>query len=438
MNRTAANSNRITSALKISAKVVATVIFILVGFAFVAIAGAINYKASASQGEFWAYAAIATTVLTAALIEVSTLLFTRRNYIAGAMAIVLALPFFAQNWFTASGNVASADKSMEDARTVHDRTVTSLADRRADAVERRNKAKADANGETEESALAKIEKVKVDRSSLWNTSGNCNPTYTSTRAEIKFCGDIDALKAEAAAAKAYAKAVAEIAEIDGKSWNTGTIAAQSTSAGAGATIKVFAAQLGHEMTDAQGERLFEYQRGGGLELAAAIGPSVASLLAWLLFWSKDGKQAEAPKRRASAPISEPKPKMRARLASLLCKIKTGRKKAEIIAFPAGSAREFYRRYLEPSNDPEARIPAGAIQGSYAADCERYGMDKRSKTFSQELQKLGVRHVKVGSRPYYYGVKWRDVPLPAVVHQGPHMVVDNTRNTVSRAPAAALI
>ena len=173
-------------------------------------------------------------------------------------------------------------------------------------------------------------------------------------------------------------------------------------------------------------------------MAAAIGPSVASLLAWLLFWSKDGKPAEAPKRRASAPISEPKPKMRARLASIVSRITTKPKEAEIIAFPAGSAREFYRRYLEPSNDPEARIPAGAIQGRHAADCERYGLDKRSKTFSQELQKLGVRRVKVGSRPYYYGVKWRDVPLPAVAQKGPHVVVDNTRSTVSRAPAAALI
>jgi hypothetical protein len=434
----AAKSNRVIAALKTGAKVAATVIFLLVGFAFVGIAGAINYHASAGQGEFWAYAAIGTTALTSALIEAALLLFTRRNYVAGVLALVLAVPFFSQNWFTASGNVASADKQTEDARTAHDRTVTSLTDRRKDAVERRDEAKKAAAGETEGSALSKIERIKADHPSSWNHSNGCDTAQIHLPITKQVCGEIAALKAKAEAAKVYVKAVADIADIDAKSWNTGDVAAQSTSRGAGATIKVFAAQLGHDMTDEQGERFFEYQRGGGLELAAAIGPSVASLLAWLLFWSKEDKPAEAPKRRASAPISEPKPKMRARLASIVSRITAGRKEAEIIAFPAGSAREFYRRYLEPIDDPKARISAGAMQSRYAADCQSYGVAARSKTFSQELQALGVRHVKISGRPYYYGVKWRDVPLPAVAHQGPRMVVDNTRNTVSPAASAALI
>ena len=174
MSRTAANSNRVIATLKTGAKVVATVIFLLVGFAFVGIAGAINYHASASQGEFWAYAAIGTTILTAALIEASTLLFTRRNYLAGVLAIVLALPFFAQNWFTASGNVASADKQAEDARTAHDRAVASLTDRREDTVKRRDKAEKAADGETEESALSKIERIKAVHPSSWNYSNGCD------------------------------------------------------------------------------------------------------------------------------------------------------------------------------------------------------------------------------------------------------------------------
>ncbi len=431
----AAKSNRVIAALKISAKVVATVIFHLVGFAFVAIAGAINCKASAGQGEFWAYAAIATTILTAALLVVSTLLFTRRMYAAGILMIVLALPFFAQNWETASGNVASADKSIADARAAHETTAGNLQDRRKDAVERRDKAKADAKGETEASALAKIEKAKVDRSSLWNMSGNCNPAYTDTRAEIKFCGALSELKAEAEAAKAYAKAVADIEGIDAQASNTGTITAQSTSAGAGATIKVFAAQLGHEMTAEQGERFFEYQRGGGLELAAAIGPSVASLLAWLLFWSKDGKSAEAPKRRASALISEPKPKIRARFASLLSRITSRRKKAEIIAFPLGSGREFHRRYIEQSDNPKDRIKGGDMQKRYADDCAAHGVPRQDKkALSQELRSCGVGYVKDPGRTYYYGVKWRDVPLPAAAQtharQAPRLAVDNTAQAMA--------
>jgi hypothetical protein len=78
-----------------------------------------------------------------------------------------------------------------------------------------------------------------------------------------------------------------------------------------------------------------------------------------------------------------------------------------------------------------------MQSRYAADCESYGVDKRSKTFSQELQALGVRHVKISGRPYYYGVKWRDVPLPAAAQKGLRVVVDNTWKKVAPAPAAAL-
>ena len=135
----------------------ATVIFHLTGFAFVGIAGAINYKSSASQGEVWAYAAIGTTILTAALVEASTLLFMRRMYPAGMLVIVLAMPFFAQNWETASGNVASADKQVEDARNAHQTTANNLKDRRPDALKRRDAAETVAKGETEESALSKIE-----------------------------------------------------------------------------------------------------------------------------------------------------------------------------------------------------------------------------------------------------------------------------------------
>lgn len=213
---------------------------------------------------------------------------------------------------------------------------------------------------------------------------------------------------------------------------------QSTGEGASENLVAFATMTGHALGNGNAEKIFEWWRGGCLELMGAMSPGLMSPFAWLLFGEGEGKAAEAPKRRASAPMSEPKPKGRARLASFVSRITSGRKEAEIVAFPAGSGREFYRRYLEPSDDPEARILAGAIQSRYAADCERHGVDKRSKTFSQELQALGVRHVKVGSRPYYYGVRWRDVPLPAAAHQGPRMVVDNSRNKVSREPAAALL
>ena len=195
------------------------------------------------------------------------------------------------------------------------------------------------------------------------------------------------------------------------------------------------------MTDEQGERFFEYQRGGGLELAAAIGPSVASLLAWLLFWSKDDKPAEAPKPRASVLVSVSVSAERPlrRLASFLSGIIATRAKAEpVVSYPIGSAREFRRRYFEDTGNLKDKIPAGAVQKRYTEDCARHGVERSdAKVFSQGLQALVQYGKTAGGRPYYYGVKWRDVPLPAAVHSGPRVVVDNTRSTVSPA-AAALI
>lgn len=305
---------------------------------------------------------------------------------------------------------------------LNDLSVTSLSDRRKDAVDRRNAAKAEAGGETEQSALNKIDRIKF----------GCrkNTRYV--------CDEIAALKVKAAAAKAYARSVEEIADIDAKS-SQGTIAAQSTSAGAGATVVAFAAQLGHKMNDEDGAKAFEWGRGGGLELAAAIGPSVAWLLAWLLFWAEDDKAAEAPKPRASVSVSVSEKKPLQRLASFLSGIIATPAKAEpVVSYPIGSAREFDRRFLEESDNPKDKIAAGAIQKRYAEDCACHGVEPLDpKVFSQSLQAI-VRYGKTaGGRPYYHGVKWRDVPLPAAAHQGPRVVVDNTRSTVSPA-AAALI
>jgi hypothetical protein len=79
-----------------------------------------------------------------------------------------------------------------------------------------------------------------------------------------------------------------------------------------------------------------------------------------------------------------------------------------------------------------------VQKRYADECARLHVDRmKEKAFSQDLQKL-VQYGKVGSRPYYYGVRWRDVPLPAATPkaaQGPRVVIDNTVSP-SVSPAAA--
>jgi hypothetical protein len=426
----AAKSNPIIAALKTGAKVVGTTGFLSVGFAFVGIGGAINYYASASQGGLWPWAAIGSTVLTAALLKAALLLFMRRRYIGCFLAVALAVPFFAQNWVTASGNVASVDKQTEDARADHKTDAGNREDRRKDAVDRRDEAKKAAAGETEGSTLDKIEQIKAKRPA----ARNCDNAPTR-----QACADIAALKVKSKAAKAYEKAVAEIAGIDAESRGAGVTAAQSTSVGAGATIKALSIQLGYDMTDKEGERFFEHQRGGCLELAAAIAPAVAWLLAWLLFWAEDDKEAEAPKPRASVSVSPKKrllPRL-PRLASFLSGIIATPAKAEpVVSFPIGSGREFDRRYFEETGNPKDKIPAGAIQKRYAEDCARHGVEARGeKALSQELQEFRQYGKTKGGRPYYYGIKWRAVPLPLAIQQGPRVVVDNTLGTVSAAAAA---
>ena len=160
----------------------------------------------------------------------------------------------------------------------------------------------------------------------------------------------------------------------------------------------------------------------------------------------EDKPAEAmPKQRASAlrprasvaPASEPKPKKRVRLASLVSKITAKpkeAKEAEIITFPAGSAHEFKRRFLEDSDDPEAVIETSDIQKRYKEDCARHGVvDDRlnPKALTQSLKRAGVPYSRTaGGKGCFHGVKWRDVPLPAAVPQGPRVVVDNTLNASS--------
>ena len=209
---------------------------------------------------------------------------------------------------------------------------------------------------------------------------------------------------------------------------------QSTGEGASENLSMFAAMAGHDLGKGNAAKIFEWWRGGCLELIGAMSPGLMNLFAWLLLGAGENKPAEAPKRRASLPVSAPK--TRARLASIWSLVARPKQEAEIIAFPAGSAREFYRRFLEPSDDPKSKLRAGDIQRRYAEDCARHGVEPlEAKAFSQALQSLAQYGKTAGGRPYYHGVKWRDVPLPAVMPRGPRVVVDNTLDTVSGAAAA---
>jgi hypothetical protein len=60
-----------------------------------------------------------------------------------------------------------------------------------------------------------------------------------------------------------------------------------------------------------------------------------------------------------------------------------------------------------------------------------------KVFSRELQTLMMYGKTKGGRPYYYGVKFRDMPLPIAAHtpatparQEPRLAVDNTAHAMA--------
>jgi hypothetical protein len=209
---------------------------------------------------------------------------------------------------------------------------------------------------------------------------------------------------------------------------------------------------GRDLKKDDAAKIFEWWRGGCLELMGAMSPGLMNLFAWLLFGAGEDKPAEAtPKQRASASkprasVSKPKPEPKAvadggtiipfpplaRLASLMSGIIATPAKAETaVSYPPGSAPDFYQRHLEASDDPKAKIDAGAIKRRYRADCERTGVEPMDpKAFSQALQKFVEYRRLAGGKTYFYGVKWRDVPLLAEMPKGPRVVVDNTLNASS--------
>ncbi len=381
----------------------------LVGFVPVYFAAKINFESAASQGEAWAQFAVASTVLTAILVETAILLFLRRMFLPGIAALVLVLPFFAMNTLTASGNVGSADKHAKELRAAHTKTEDTLSDRRADAVKRRDAAMEAAAGETEQSALDKIERLKTEHPSSWNHSGGCDPAHITLQITKQDCGDIAALKAKAAAALAYEKARTDIEAIDAKSWNTGAIAVQSTGESAAANLVGFAEKLGYNLSPEDGEKVFEWGRGGGLELAAAIGPGVMNLFAWLLLGgaseaearriaekarkAREAEEAEARRRETEARFAAEFEAKAAAEAEEKARAERAAKRAEAKTRETGDP-ETVKAWLNSSRtvlSPGHVLPLPVAYESYAADCRAHGETpvSRGKRFAEELRKLGI-------------------------------------------------
>ena len=401
----------------------------LVGFAPVYFAAKINVAAAASQGPEWSQFAVVSTIGTAILVELAVMLFLRRMIFAGFVALALVTPFFTMNMLAASGNVASADTHSREAREAHQETSARLTDRRRDAVGRRNEYKEAAAGETKESALGKIEKLKAERPNAWNYSHECDPKEINLASTKQFCADIASFKAKAAAAVAYEKAVAEIANIDAQTPQAGTIVMQSTGQGAAVAIAAVATRLGHPMSQDEAEKVFEYGRGGGLELLAAIGPCLMSLFAWLLLGTRDAQAAEAEARRAAA---KERRRIEADEAEERRREAQARRAAEAEARAAAEAEEKARTEraakraeakTRETGDPETVktwlnskrtvfspghvLPLPAAYVDYAADCKTHGETPvaRGRHFADELRKLGLDVRERGNRKRFevYGL-----------------------------------
>jgi len=320
----------------------------------------------------------------------------------------------------ATGNVASADVHSHEVRKAQENTLDNLAGRRADAVERRNKAKASAAGETEQSALDKIERAKAEHPTTWNASQHCDPEHITLAITKAICGDIGALKGKAAAAKAYDRAVSEI---DAKPSQAG-LTLQSTGAGAASNFVAVAAWFGYHVSQEAAEKAFEWGRGIMLESGAAIGPGLMNLFAWLLLGIRDAKAAEAEvlrseakerrrreaeeaeerRRRAAAEAEERRREAEARRAAEADARAAAEADAKAKAARAAKRAEAKTR---AKGDPESiktwlnspnvvHMPGHILRlrdahANYAADCQAHGEIPvtRGRWFADELRKLGL-------------------------------------------------
>ena len=358
--------------------------FRAVGCVPIYFAAKIGYKASLGQGEDWASVAICTTVAAALILLVAEISLKRRMFAAGL--IMLALGFGLGGWsmVIASGNVAALDIKANAEHGANERTIKNLEDQRRDAVDRRDRNKTAAKGETEESALSKIERLG---------------RYPSAR-------KIAELKEKAAAAKAYAKAVEDIAAIDAKLGVQGVVAV-STGQTAGAKLAAVITRVGH-IDNVDGEAVFEWGRGGVLELLSTISLAVMDMLAWLLGGAdkaeerrnaekarkaREAEEAEARRRETEARFAAEFEAKAAAEAEEKARAERAAKRAEAKTRETGDP-ETVKAWLNSSRtvlSPGHVLPLPVAYESYAADCRAHGETpvSRGKRFAEELRKLDI-------------------------------------------------
>jgi len=314
----------------------------------------------------------------------------------------------------ASSNVAALDNKAKAEHGANERNTKNLEDRRADAVARRDRAKTDAAGETGQSAQSRIDQLASERPSAWKNSQNCDANSITLPSTRLFCGEIAKLRIKKAAAEAYAKAVEDIAAIDAKLGAQGVVTT-GTGQTAGVKLAAVITRVGIENVD--GEAVFEWGRGGVLELLSAISLAVMDMLAWLLLGGADKAEErriaeKARKVREAAEAEERRREAEARFAAELEaratadaeeKARTERavKRAEAKTRESGDP-ETVEAWLNSNRtvlSPVHVLALPVAYDNYAADCRSRGETPvaRGKRFAEELRKLGIDVRERGNR-----------------------------------------
>jgi hypothetical protein len=419
--------------------------------AFMSPAILMNLASLKSRGDIMCYASVALVI--GAAVGLHRAIHSKGISERGFFLLMAPVLVF-MSMFTAIRNVGGLRETASEARQDQKDAKAESKAKLADLTKRR-KAQADVAGEDSLKVIeARIEALKAKSIHKWNATNGCQPDQVASSEAKTLCSGLLDLKTKLEAAKERDRLQALI---DG--WEAKPETAQiSTPLGVPVSNEALIHALdkaGFKMDGSEIDYAYEAGFVLALELIAAGGPL---MVGFRLPELRRRIEIEAPKPRSlasrpRAPVSKPKPEPKpaadggtiipfpplARLASLVSGVLAKRKEADPAHLP-GSADDFRWRHFEITDDPNDRIEAGEVQKRYAAECARLRVEKmKPDAFCKDLQKL-VEYVRTpGGRRYYYGVKWRDVPLPAAapkVAQGPRVVIDNTASPAASSVAAA--
>ena len=370
----------------------------------------VNLDGAAGQGAAWTTFAIGSVIAGAAFTELA---LEGKGIVRSTLFAILATFFVGLNVLNAIGNAASHSDVSRDAASSQQEKARRLAERRSQLSQGRAEMVAIAGSATPESLEADIRAAKAASSRLWNSSYQCDPSWTTRDATREFCASLAELEKKKAAAVRRDQIDAQLAALDAKDVEAPPSAVESYVN----NMARFLGALGYAMDDKAKELIAssrDWLKGVGVELLAAFGP--AAMLALLARFSQHAPapQVEPRARRQSEKATKGK------VAAAVgeggeAAFATIENVAGIVATLQGDddpeVDAFIGRRLESLQD--AFVPAKALFEAWLADCAEQGVDPGSqKAFSKRLQRR-VGYDRNNGRPRYCHVR-----LKAKAEHGP--------------------